>query len=159
MIYEIRKEKEMKIFNPIFVKNNQKKCRMIIENKILPLEDKYIIKDVYKKYLKLKLVLFIKNRLDFSYMFNNITSLKKFYAVSERDNISKTENDLNNYKDNNYYDKNTELNNQIKNVNLSFIECDGIKNLSFYKNISEKNFLNLSEIANIEKSNINDSDI
>ena len=94
MIHQINGQNKINLFHPIFIKNNKRKCRMIIENKMLPLKSKWAIKDINKKNLKVKLLLFTKERINFSHMFNNINSLKKFYSASEKDNIDKLEYDF-----------------------------------------------------------------
>ena len=78
MIHEINEQNEINIFNPTFVKNNIGKIKIVIENKLSSLSDKYFIKNKNKKYLKVKLLIFNKNNLNFSYMLKDITSLKNF---------------------------------------------------------------------------------
>ena len=63
MIHEIKEQNEIKIFNPTFVKNNKGKIKIVIENKISSLSDKYTIENKNKKYLKIKLLVFNKNNL------------------------------------------------------------------------------------------------
>ena len=87
MIYEIKKEKEIQIFDSNFIKRNKKNCLMIIENKIKQLNNLYVIKDINMKYLKVKLLIFNHGRLDLSYMFNNISSITKFYINSKLETI------------------------------------------------------------------------
>ena len=85
LIYKINKKKEITIFNSYFVKKNKRRCLMIINNKMLPLEYKYEIKDNVINYLKVKLLILISDRLNFSNMFNNITSLIQFSTTSKNE--------------------------------------------------------------------------
>ena len=63
MIHEIKEQNEIKIFNPTFIENNKGKIKIVIENKISSLSDKYTIENKNKKYLKIKLLVFNKNNL------------------------------------------------------------------------------------------------
>ena len=116
MIYEIKKEKEVKIFDYKFVNKNKRKCFMVIENKILTLNDRYILQNKNIKHLKVKLLIYIKERLDLSCMFNEISSLKEFYINSrvkvkpkqegekkEEHKISLKENTNENFEEKNNY--------------------------------------------------------
>ena len=85
--YELNNEEEIKLFTPIFVENNKRKIKIIIDNKILPLEYKYKIKNKKIKYLKIKLLILIKDILDLSNMFNQISSLQSFSSMRQN-NIS-----------------------------------------------------------------------
>ena len=108
MIHEINEQNEINIFNSSFVKNNIGKIKIVIENKLSSLYNKYFIKNKNKKYLKIKLLIFNKNNLNFSYMLKDITSLKKFCVISGKDDdtfeseLEKIINDAmnNNFKDN-----------------------------------------------------------
>jgi hypothetical protein len=51
LIYEIKTQKTITIFDPHFVNRNKSKCKMIINNKIYLLTDKYQIVDKNKKLL------------------------------------------------------------------------------------------------------------
>ena len=84
MIYEIQGEKEIKLFNSNFLNNNRKKFKLIVENKLFPLIDKYKVEKDKTKFLNVKLLLFNKERLDLSNMFDGCTYLKKFDATTDR---------------------------------------------------------------------------
>ena len=84
MIYEIQGEKEIKLFNSNFLNNNRKKFKLIVENKLFPLIDKYKVEKDKTKFLKVKLLLYIKEKVDLSNMFNGCTYLKKFDAATDR---------------------------------------------------------------------------
>ena len=55
--YKLNNELEIKLFDPIFVKHNKRKIKMIINNQILPMEYKYKIKNKKMEYLKIKLLI------------------------------------------------------------------------------------------------------
>ena len=127
MIHEIKEQNEIKIFNPAFIENNKGKIKIVIENKISSLSDKYTIENKNKKYLKIKLLVFNKINLNFSYMLKDITSLKKFYVISGKDDDAFE----------------SELEKIINDANES---------LSFYKSISKRNFFTINEISSIAKT-------
>ena len=83
--YEIRNKVEIKLFDPYFVKNNNRKSKMIIENKMLSLSDKYKVRNTNKKYLKVKLLLFTENLYNFEKMFFKCYLLKQF-AIGLKEN-------------------------------------------------------------------------
>ena len=155
LIYEINSEKIIKIFHPYFVKFNKNKCKMIINNKLYLLTDKYLVEDVNMKLLKIKLLILNNNKINFSLMFYECKSLKEFHVKSEEEEISKQEDKIENTKNIDSFDdfnnqSNIELlssyNNNITNI---FNEALNIYNKynDFYKrNEKEKmNFIiNLS---------------
>ena len=61
LVYEIKEEKVITIFHPFFVKNNKRNCKMIINNKIYELTDKYQINDQNLKKLEVKLLIIMMN--------------------------------------------------------------------------------------------------
>ena len=51
LIYKIDENSEfIKIFDPLYIKNNKRKCRIIYKNKLLSLTDKFQNFDKKKKY-------------------------------------------------------------------------------------------------------------
>ena len=103
MIYE-KKEEEIQIFNPFFIKNNKIKCKMMIKNMLLSITDKYKFTDKNQKYLKIKLIILVKDKLNFSNMYRNCTSLKKVYLFSQKNDIIKNKNESLSIVNKNDYD-------------------------------------------------------
>ena len=60
MVYEINKKEEIKICNSSFLNKNKRKIKMIINNRIVPLRDKYIITDETMITLKVKFKILIE---------------------------------------------------------------------------------------------------
>ena len=124
LIYKTNKEKTIEIFSDTFVKKNKGKFKILIGNKILPLMDKIKVKENTDK-LKIKLIIFKGQDLNFKKMFYNCKSLIKFYLSSEKEIIS---NEINNIK------------NEEKNINFEDIYIqDNSENLydKFYPNENE----------------------
>ena len=155
MIHEIKEQNEIKIFNPTFVKNNKGKIKIVIENKKSSLSDKYTIENKNKKYLKIKLLVFNKNNLNLSYMLKDITSLKKFYVISGKDDDtfeSELEKIINDAINNNFKDKKIDFNNENVDEKGAEMENNENESLSFYKSISKRNFFTITEISSIAKT-------
>ena len=83
LVYEIKEEKIITIFCSKFVKHNKNKCKMIIDNKIHSLTDKYQISNDNMKILKIKLLILNDAQINLSYMFYKCDSLKKFNLISK----------------------------------------------------------------------------
>ena len=77
LIYDTKKSNQIKLFDVNFIRNNQKNCKMIIDNKLLPLKYNYNVDNI-KKDLKVKLVLFTRYGLNLKEMFFKCVSLKEF---------------------------------------------------------------------------------
>ena len=52
LFYETKEKKEIKIFNDSFVKNNKRKCKMIIDGKLLSLRKSYRVQNKNLQILK-----------------------------------------------------------------------------------------------------------
>ena len=154
MIHEIKEQNEIKIFNPTFVENNKGKIKIVIENKISSLSDKYTIENKNKKYLKIKLLVFNKINLNFSYMLKDITSLKIFYAISGKDDTfeSELEKIINDAMNDNFKDQKIDFNNENVDEKGAEMENNENESLSFYKSISKRNFFTINEISSIAKT-------
>ena len=75
MYYEIKeKNNKLRILGEEFVKNNKNKGRIIYKNKIYPLQDLFLLKNIKDEKLKIYMLL-SKNCCNKSSMFNNCTSL------------------------------------------------------------------------------------
>ena len=85
LIYEIKEERIIQIFSGFFVNKNQIKSKMIINNKLFPLTEKYHIKDDYMKYLKIKLVILNNKRVNMKGTYYDCKFLKQFYNVSQEE--------------------------------------------------------------------------
>ena len=83
LIYDISKDKIIKIFDSRFILNNLNKCKMIIENKIYLLTEKYKIFDYNKNNLKIKLMIMDCKKLNLSCMFYDCSSLKEFNGLTK----------------------------------------------------------------------------
>ena len=80
MVYQYKKNMNLKIFGKIFVQNNRNKAKVILKNKNIKLAEiipKEKIKGNKSKEIKVKVIL-KKNHYDKSFMFNDCKSLKKF---------------------------------------------------------------------------------
>ena len=90
IIYDVGKnggEEEMKIFGEMFVLNNKDICKMIIEDKVYELKEKFNIKNYKKKELKITLKN-IKECSEFVKMFEgckSLDSLPEFYKLNTID--------------------------------------------------------------------------
>ena len=91
LIYEIKKENSINLFNSKFIRKNKRNCQIIIDNKIYALTDKYEITDYNQKYLKIKLLILKNKKIDLSYMFEDCESLKKFFLITQKKNDFKDE--------------------------------------------------------------------
>ena len=90
IIYDKTLDNEfIKFFDPFFIKNNNKKFRLIINNKISTLISNYKAKDCNTKLLKVKLLLLENHQLNFSKMFSKCSSLIQFYEKTSNVNILK----------------------------------------------------------------------
>ena len=125
LFYEIKEEKIITIFHPYFVKNNKNNCKMIINNKIYLLTDKYQVEDVNMKLLKIKLLILNYNTINFSRMFYECKSLKKFHIISEEDEESKQEDKIENTKNTDSFD---DFNNQ-SNIEILYSYNNTITNI------------------------------
>ena len=76
-------KKTIKIFHQYFVKKHKCKYKIIINNKLYPLPDKYLIDNENMKQLKIKLLVVNNKKIDFSYMFYECKSLKEFNLLSK----------------------------------------------------------------------------
>ena len=137
---------------------------MIINNKILPLKNKYEIKNnkmVKINYLKVKLLILIKDRLNFSNMFNGITSLTQFYTSLKnetfnspdylREELEYSSNDDN--KNTNIIHNDQDINNSKFSIQNNFYSLSDLK----YKNTEIKKinlFDNLTKTYSLLKNNI-----
>ena len=92
LVYEIKDEKIITILDSDFVNNNKNNCKMIVDNKIYLLSDKYQIFDEKMKLLKIKLLVLNNKKIDLSFMFYNCKSLKEFKLVSKFEEIIKEDN-------------------------------------------------------------------
>ena len=125
LVYEIKEEKVITIFHPFFVKNNKINCKMIINNKICELTDKYQINEQNLKKLEVKLLIINNNKINLSLMFYNCKYLKEFYLASKDKKKSKEKN------------KDKNINNQTKSLNVDTL--DTLNNESNKKFIYEYN--------------------
>ena len=103
----------------IFIKRKKKKYKFLILflSKIIKSNVKWWLKISYyllrinikftdknQKYLKIKLIILVKDKLNFSNMFRNCTSLKKVYLFSQKNDIIKNKNEFLSIVNKNDYD-------------------------------------------------------
>ena len=101
----MKEEKIITIFGSKFVKHNKNKCKMIINNKIYLLTDKYEISNDNKRILKIKLLMLNDAKINLSYMFYKCDCLIKFNLMFQNEEKS-----IENYND---------KNDQIENININ----------------------------------------
>ena len=159
LVYEIKDEKIITIFHPIFVRNNKSNCRMIINNKLTKLTSKYQVNDKNMKILKIKLLILNNKKINLSYMFYKCDSLKKFNLLSKEETKSEEKyNNKNHSNENinildlneNQFTINLDTNSKTNKSNNNKTESDFIHNNSkinnnISKNIEEK----MSSIINL----------
>jgi len=101
----MKEEKIITIFGSKFVKHNKNKCKMIINNQIYSLTDKYEISNDNMKILKIKLLMLNDAKINLSYMFYKCDCLIKFNLMFQNEEKS-----IENYND---------KNDQIENININ----------------------------------------
>ena len=82
MVYEIKKKGEIEICDSSFLNRNKRRIRLVLENKIVPLMNKYSIADEKIKKLKIKFIILNKQKLNVKSMFKGCSSLKEFHAIT-----------------------------------------------------------------------------
>ena len=165
LIYDIKDAKIIKIFDSDFVNLNKSKCKMIINNKVYLLKDKYQINENNMKFLKIKLLILNNIKIDLSYMFYDCSSLKEFsiiypkeIKIEEKLVEDKEENQTESLKSD---DSNSQLN-QIYNYTISNEAEKGKKQYNEYKsfNYIKQKYHNIyignkNDISDFEKIKIN----
>ena len=143
LVYEIKDEKAIIIFHPDFVENNKNNCKMIINNKLSLLTDRYEVIDENKKLLKIKLLILNYKKINFSHMFHECKSLKVFHIISEEEEISELEDKNENIKNEDIF---ADLNNQSNiallsshNNNLTNVSNEAIKIYNKYNDLNGNN--------------------
>ena len=89
-------KKTIRIFHPYFVKRHKCKYKIIINNKLFPLADKYQIDNENIKQLKVKLLVVNNKKIDFSYMFYECKPLKNFILLPKEEEILEKEHRIEN---------------------------------------------------------------
>ena len=127
LVYEINDDKIIPIFNHAFVKKNIRNCKMIINNKIHLLTNKYEIHDKNMKLLKIKLL--NTKKIDLSFMFFNCDSLREFKLITDEENKPEEEKKLNKEEDSkkqskktntdNFYNSSNQINKAINKVEIN----------------------------------------
>ena len=152
LVYDIKDEKAIIIFHPDFVETNKNSCKMIINNKLSLLTDRYEVIDENKKLLKIKLLILNNKKRYFSHMFHECKSLKEFHIISVEEEISNLEDKNEKIKNkDSFADLNNQSNNEIlnsNNNNLTNTSNDAIKIYNKYNGLygnSEKEHTNLSD--------------
>ena len=109
LVYEIKDEKTISIFHPFFVVVNKNNCKMIINNKLCLLTDKYEVTDKNMKLLIIKLLILNNKKINFGLMFYECKALKEFHIITEEEEILKKEDKNGNIKNKDSF---VDLNNQ-----------------------------------------------
>ena len=129
------KQRYIRLFSKTFLKNNKRKCKLIIENKISPLKEIYHRKDYETKIIKVKLLLFDGCLFNFRNMFYNCNSLVEFYEEkSQKESI--IENNINEKQ------KESEINDHNENDELSENHQDFYAYENSYLNEKSLNTIN-----------------
>ena len=143
LVYEIKDEKAIIIFHPDFVENNKNNCKMIVNNKLCLLTDRYEVIDENKKLLKIKLLILNNKKINFYHMFHECKSLKVFHIISEEEEISELEDKNENIKNEDIF---ADLNNQSNiallsshNNNLTNVSNEAIKIYNKYNDLNGNN--------------------
>ena len=80
LVYEINKRKYLKLLGCNFFKQNIRKLRIIINNKLCNFSNNYIkVSNNNMEFLKIKLLIMKSPEINFSEMFYNCLSLKKIF--------------------------------------------------------------------------------
>ena len=146
LTYEIRNKSEIKLFDPHFVKNNIRKSKMIIENKMLSLTDKYKVHNTNKKYLKVKLLLFTENIFNFEKMFFKSNLLKQFsIGLKENKERPKLGEPTDEEKDKHKINQDIDDDNEYYNL-YSIEKTEEQKNIVYSEFNSFQKFINISTI-------------
>ena len=86
LVYEINKRKYIKLLGYNFFKQNKRKLRIIINNKLCNFSNNYIkISDNNMEFLKIKLLIMNSPEINFSEMFYNCFSLKIFSIITKNE--------------------------------------------------------------------------
>ena len=159
LVYEIKDEKIITIFHPIFVRNNKSNCRMIINNKLTKLTSKYQVNDKNMKILKIKLLILNNKKINLSYMFYKCDSLKKFNLLSKEETKSEEKYNNKNHSNGNInildlnenpFTINLDTNSKTNKSNNNKTESDYIHNNSKINNNISKNIEEqMSSIINL----------
>ena len=113
---EAKDKKTIRIFNPYFVKKHKCKYKIIINNKLYSLSEKYQMDNENMKQLKIKLLVVNNKKIDFSYMFYECKSLKKFNLLSKEEMMLEKEHrdkNINEYSEIIYENNSNDLDNQL----------------------------------------------
>ena len=163
LIYEIKNETLINIFDSDFVKKNKGNCKMIIDNKIYLLSDKFHISDDNQKILKIKLMIINNQRINLRYMFYNCKSLKKFYKIPKAEYNFNSESKI--IKDGQietiYTHVSSETNNKLSYNFYQFNEAKNDLNETFLsknKSFNNRNKLNLIFTDSNNKNFLSDED-
>ena len=130
LIYQIKDEKTITIFNPIFVENNKNNCKMIVNNKLCLLSDRYEVTDNNKKLLKVELLILSNKKINFAHMFFESRALKEFHLISEEEISNKEDKNENIKNIDSFVDLNNQSNIELLNLynnNLTNIFNEAIK--------------------------------
>ena len=100
LVYEIKETKFITLFGENFFKRNEKKLKIIINNKFFNLTNNRIeILNNKMKILKIKLIILNSSKINFSEMFYNCDSLK-YFSIITKDEPKSTNEIIDEQKDN-----------------------------------------------------------
>jgi hypothetical protein len=165
LIYDIKDAKIIKIFHSNFVNLNKSKCKMIINNKIYLLKDKYQINEKNMKFIKIKLLILNNIKIDLSGMFYDCSSLKGFSIIYPKKN--KQEEKLEEDKEENQTEslKSDDSNSQLYQIYDYTISNEAEKGKKPYYEYKSFNYIkqkyhniyisNKNDISDFEKNKIN----
>ena len=132
LLYETEGERTISIFHPLFVLNNKKKCKMIINNKLFPLNDVFHITDYKNNLLKIKLIILNNIKINFLFMFFSCKYLKKFSVISPKEIKSEETFKIEQDKS------------RIKKINISYSDAtNGDSSKLFYHDYTKKSQISI----------------
>ena len=86
LVYEINKRKYIKLLGYNFFKQNKRKLRIIINNKLCNFSNNYIkVSNNNMEFLKIKLLIMNSPEINFSEMFYNCFALKIFSIITKNE--------------------------------------------------------------------------
>ena len=161
-INEFNDKKTIRIFHPYFVKRHKHKYRykIIINNKLYPLAEKYQIFDENMSKLKIKLLVVNDKKIDFSYMFYKYKFLNEFNLLSKEEEILEKEQgdeNINEYSESISENNSNDLDNQLNSTFTNTYNNSDINTIInqainiYYKN----NYSNENNDSEIKYSTIN----
>ena len=149
IIYKINKEEsELNLFGLEFVKNNNKNCLLMIDNKINEIKENHIIND---KKIKIFKILLFTNKIinDISFIFSGCKQLKSLPDISKW-NTNKVTNMSSMFSGNEKLTSLSDISNwninNVTNMSSIFERCEKLTSLPDISNWNTNNVTNMSSM-------------